>query len=151
MAESGSRKPQYVIHPSKVTNTCWEVENSGSKPGARLQLWGTHGPNATWHIDYTDMGLVVITNVLSGLVAGIRDKPGNGAKLVQLDPNLVEPERYRFTLHRDQQRPELQFFSLAAQPLYRIECENGNLGDGTSLQLWDNTLERTLWHLQTLG
>ena len=151
MADPAPQKPQYVIHPSKVTDTCWEVENSSTKHGARIQLWNTHGPNATWHIDYTELGRVVITNVLSGLVVGLRDKPGNGAKLVQLDRNLVGPERYEFTLHSDRERPDLQFFSLAAHPLYRIECEDGNLGDGTALQLWDNTLERTLWHLQTLG
>ena len=151
MSDSASRKPEYIIHPSKVTNTRWEVEDSSTKHGARIQLWNAHGRNTVWNIDYTDVGFVVITNVLSGLVVGIRDNPGNGAKLVQLDRKLADPTQYEFTLRHDQQRPDLQFFSLAAHPLYRVECEDGNLGDGTALQLWDNTLERTLWQLETLG
>ncbi len=147
---SDNAKPTFMVRPAKAADTFWEVENSSTKPGARMQLWATKGENARWYIDYTTLGRAVITNVLSGLVAGIHVEPRNGAKLLQLDRNTAEPWQYEFTLHRDRDRPDLQFFSLAAQPLYRIECENGNVGSGTALQLWGTTLEPTLRQLEAI-
>jgi hypothetical protein len=111
-------------------------------------LWETAGDQSKWQIEYDQIGNVTLRNKNSGLLAGILDYPENGAKLVQVDPKKCKSaDSYTFTLNRNPEYPGMSFFCLAKYPLYRVECENGNLGSRTKIQLWDTTLPRTYWRL----
>ena len=139
-----------LIIPSKSVGTgkpcIIEVEDASHKDGARIQLWDTDRSCGRWYFEpVNDQPSVYrIRNQESKKYLGTKSL-GNAVKCVQLSEDSICS---RFYVVRHQDAHDRYVIMPVGDIDYRIECEDGNLGNNTAIQLYETTLRRTQWILR---
>jgi len=142
------RKPKEIptgyvkIRPGKGGDACIEVEDGSDNPGKRIQLYNSDGKRTLWRIEHFRDDVYRIRNAMSDKILTVEGlQQGSKAK-------LSDGDSYdEFKVREHPYYPERWIFEPKDNPLARVECEKGNLGNGTAIQLWPTSQERTHWKL----